>query len=284
MLAVRRVAPKTERMTEEVHPTLRPTAADRAEKALKALTSGVDLVAPGWGGFFGELVSSIIPNTAAQRLAEFVSRLSRRLHMLEARVEILSERLGPEQTALFEEGARSAVKATSSLRIQRLADLVAHGMTANEAEAERDRAILAILDQLSERDILCLDGFVPRMGRDPRLATEPDNPWADYGAGFQDLSIAEKNRVAREIRSREMEEKALEAHRVAKLLKLNLLDQVEGLLPGRPRLDGGLPLPVLAKDPPTLSTLGRIVLHRTGLGQATWEQRLAVPSEAESSA
>lgn len=255
-------------MPEGLHPLLRPTAGDQVEKALRALTSAVDALAPGWGGFFGELIGSVIPNTASHRTAELLTRVSRRLQHLEVKVDGLTERLGPEQIALFEDGARSAIKATSVSRIERLARVVAHGLAANDAEAEKCRVIIQILDQLSEPDLIKLDGYVWRGGRNPRLSDFP--PRAE-DAGTEQLPVAEQMQRAVVAREQKEDQKALELHRVTKLINLNLLSQTTTIGSGRPALGGRPTLPVITTDQPKLTRLGALVLDHAGLGQPTWE-------------
>ena len=267
-------------MPDDVHPMLKPTAADHADKALRALTSGIDLVAPGFGSFVGELLSTVIPNTTSERIAEYLTRLGRRLTALEVRLDGLAERLGPEQIALFEDGARSAVRSTSSERIERLAAVVAYGMAADDREAERNREVLQILEQLSEADLLRLDSFIWRTGPDPRRRSRPKHPWADYGEGYESLPPAEQTRIAMAARSRAADVKALEERRIAKLLALNLLHQPTGLVPGRPLLGGGQGMPVIKKEEPRLTHLGAMILARTGLGQDTWDGVLEREREA----
>lgn len=271
-------------MSDDLHPMLRPNASDRAEKALKALTSSIDIVAPGCGSFLGELISAVIPNTTSQRIAEYLTRVGRRLAALEVRVEGLEKKLGPEQVALFEDGARSAARSTSSQRIERLAAVVAYGMATDDGEAERNRTVLQILDQLSEADLLRLDSFIWRMGPDPRRPSGPQHPWANYGEGFESLPPAEQTRIAMAARSQAEEVKALEDHRIAKLLALNLLQQPTGLVPGRPLLGGGKGMPIIKKEEPRLTHLGAMVLAKTGLGQDTWEGVLERDREAAESA
>lgn len=225
-------------MAEDIHPALKAGAADHAATALKAISSAVDIVVPGAGSVFGELISFVIPNLRSQRFEEFLTRLARRIGKTEQRLDALIERLGPEQVALFEDGARGAVRATTSERIDRFARLVANGLTADEAEAERNRVLVALLEQVSETDLFYLDGFVGRMGPDPR-GKSTRFARLDYGPGFDDLPAPEQFKVAREVRAKVSEVEAIEEYRLTKLINLNLLLQPVVLTPGRPQLGGG---------------------------------------------
>lgn len=266
-------------LTADIHPSLKTSAADHAERVLRAITSAVDVVAPGVGSIFGELIGTVIPNRRSQRFEEFLTRLARRINTTDQRLDALIERLGAEQIALFEDGARGAVRATSSERIDRIARLVARGLTADEIEAERSRVLVDLLERLTEADLRYLDGFIYRQGRDPRGSPEPKGG-LDYGPAFEALSAPEQWKIALEVRARVAETKAIEEYRVAKLIGLNLLIQPIELTPGRPLLGGGVGLPQMTKDHIKLTPLGRLILDRAGLGQATWDEVLEREREA----
>src|SRR5207302_7837667 len=102
-------------------------------------TIAVDVAMPGMGSFFGMLIGQIIPNQRNERLVEYVTRLSRRLAVVEGQFRQASAAdleqspadaaeayakiaspLGPEQLALFEDGAYAAARATSPERNERI--------------------------------------------------------------------------------------------------------------------------------------------------------------------
>lgn len=242
---------------------------------LRALTSTVDRWLPGAGSFFGELISEVIPNTTSRRLLEYVTRIGRELSALKAHVEDLAG-LSAEQLALFEDGARSSARATTMTRIERLARIVAHDWTDEGAETERSRVLLALLDQLSETDLLSLDKYVFRVGRDPR---QPGQRLTDY-PDVLGLSPAEAVRVSLAAKEKREDKAAIEMHRLNKLIGMNLLEQPVSLTPGRPQLGGGQGLPKIAKDRARLTRLGKMVLEEAGLGQATWDEVSARDEEA----
>lgn len=262
-------------MTGDIHPTLRRNASDFAAMGLRALTSTVDQWLPGGGSFFGELIAEVIPNTTSRRLLEYVTRLGRQLAALEARVDDLGQ-LDTEQLALFEDGARSSVRATTPNRIERVARIVAHSWTKPDVDAERSRIILALLDQLSENDLLALDQYIHRMGPDPRRGANSPSDYPDVtGLGF-----AEANAIFMAAKAQSDDRAAIEMHRLTKLIGMNLLEQPVGLMPGRPLIRGGQGLPQIAKEQPRLTRLGKLVLEEAGLGQPTWEEVLIREQDA----
>lgn len=137
---------------EDLPAALRATATDHIAKTLRGMLGTI----PGAGSLVAELVDVIIPNQRSERFIRYVAGVARRLAAAVSRLEDL-ERLvrasGPARRALFEDGARAAVRALSEERIETIARIVAEGMTADEADAERERAIVEVLDQLSDSDV-----------------------------------------------------------------------------------------------------------------------------------
>ena len=144
---------------------------------LRSFGSIIDIAQPGAGSIFGELVNKIIPGLREERFAHFVATWARRTNqVMEAlsgqsvRIEVLDGRIGeiertaaklvshlrPENIALFEEGARAAVRALSIDRIERIANLVADGMFDPDKDVGQARAILEIIDQISDEEVVLL--------------------------------------------------------------------------------------------------------------------------------
>ena len=150
-------------MPDDISPAIRPNAADHAASGLQALTSLADIAVPGIGSFFGLLVGQVIPNQRNERMAEFITRLSRRLRIAEEGLDALNQRystfvdkLGPEQRALFEDGAYASARATSTSRIDGISKVVADGLNADEATAIQQRMALQLISELSEEDVIVL--------------------------------------------------------------------------------------------------------------------------------
>jgi len=159
-------------MNSDVAPILRENASDKAVAGSQVVASIVDAVVPGAGGFFSLIAGQIIPNQRAERLAEFATRLGRRLRVAEGAVESLTERfealansLSSEQIALFEDGAIAAAKATSQERIEGVAKIVAEGLSASDLEASNQRRLLNLINDLSDEDIVVLTSYSFTYGR-----------------------------------------------------------------------------------------------------------------------
>jgi hypothetical protein len=242
------------RVTEDVHPMLRPTAADRAADTLRALTSAVDLIAPGVGSVFGQLIGSVIPNLRSERFELYLTLLGRRLRALDTRLEALAERLGPEGIALFEEGARSAGRATREERIRQVALLVSGGISADEKNAATSRDLMRILDEVTDSELALLDSFVWRLGPDPR---------GESGVRFHQGSAASWR-----------EAQMFHEMRLVRLERLALIKRETELVPGQQRYDGLSAVPQMVRQEPRLTDLGKRLLVEVGMGQSTWDEVL----------
>jgi hypothetical protein len=226
-------------------PVLRDTAADKAVAGGQALSSIVDVVAPGVGGFFGLLVGQIIPGQRAERLAEYATRLGRRLRITEGAIESLSDRLealalalDADQRALFEDGALAAVRATTNERIEQIAKVVADGLTDDDVSAAEQRRLLALLNDLSSEDLVVLMSHTQRWRSDPA--------WTDANRSALDHVIA-----AIGMEPRELDRAAARQLRDQRLLSLGVL-QPSFWPDGKPRS-------------PDISAVGRYLLRQLNL-------------------
>lgn len=129
---------------------LRTSGVDRGVSGAKALLGLVPL-----GGFLGELLGTVVPEQRADRFARYLAKLEASLTLLERRVTATDARnLGPEQIALFESGGAAAVNAYADSQLDRIARLVAEGLTADEIEAGRARRELHLIAELTDDDIV----------------------------------------------------------------------------------------------------------------------------------
>lgn len=130
---------------------LRASGVDLGLSGAKAVLSLI----PSAGGFFAELLGAVVPEQRADRFARYLAKLEAALSLLERRVTATDARnLGPQQVALFESGGTAAVRAYADSQLDRIAKLVADGMTADELEAERARQELHLIAELTDEDIV----------------------------------------------------------------------------------------------------------------------------------
>lgn len=168
-------------MDKHLPAELRATASDRAVVGLRSLVDLVNVVAPGWGSLFGELVGEVIPGQRQERMAEFLAQVARRSRLTAEGLTELAVRLArveeaAQRLALFEEGARLAVASPEAERFQHVAHLVAGGLSADELEAARNRSLLRILDNLGVAEVEALRLIAVRCAEGRRGQPFADGP------------------------------------------------------------------------------------------------------------
>lgn len=143
---------KISRLPEE----LRSTGVDLGLAGFKAMCSVVPA-----GGFVAELISAVVPEQRADRFARYLTKVEAALSALENRVDAADARhLEPEQIALFEAGGVAAVRVVADSQLDRIALVVARGLTEGEAKAARSRRELHLIAELTDEDIVELCSFV----------------------------------------------------------------------------------------------------------------------------
>lgn len=230
-------------MSEDVHPTLRRNVSDQAHDLLVALSSGVDILAPGWGSAFGYLVGEVIPNRREERFAEYLTKLGRKLAQLSQDISLIRE-LGPERTALFEDGAREAARSTTAERIERVAGIVAGGISSGEDQALLTRELLAVFASLSDAEVATLASYAG-------IQPQPSQ---------QSGPLPERAVVMEAMREHQVRLKL----RTGRLLSLGLLEERQALVAENYRLNDRTGQR-LVKDRPTVTPLGRAILIEVGL-------------------
>ena len=84
----------------DILPTFRPNSADYTAAAFQLAPSLIDLLLPGTGSFFGVLIGSVIPGQRVDRLARYISELSRRCRFLRDVLDAHSGRLDAIESAM----------------------------------------------------------------------------------------------------------------------------------------------------------------------------------------
>lgn len=204
----------------------------RLPEALRA--NGVDLgvsggkallgLIPSLGGFLAELLGSVVPEQRADRFARYLAKVEAALTDLDRRVTATDARqLGPEQIALFETGGAAAVKAYADSQLDRIARLVAEGLSADEVEAARTRRQIHLIAELSDDDIIDLCSRVEPY--------EDDGEWQEQHADVL-LSYAHW----KHLRDQGVSSEELRAQSLAVELRVSRLTAL-GLLENEPSLD-----------------------------------------------
>lgn len=123
------------------------------EKRIAALKAGLSLI-PVIGPLVGELISVIIPNQKTERIVTFIEVLEKKLVNLEDKFR--DKIRTPEYADLLEDGMRQASRALTRERIEYIANFLKYGLTNDEIDHADEKKLLAILDALSDPEILLL--------------------------------------------------------------------------------------------------------------------------------
>ena len=143
--------------------SLSTTRADIAAAAARGISGAIPVA----GGLVGEVVSAFIPNQKLERVARFAELLAAQVEVVEAKQARFEARIHtPEGSDLLEQGIQQAARAVSYDRQQRIASIVATGLTEEQLRYDRTCKLLAILDSLNDSEILLLIFYsrTPTMG------------------------------------------------------------------------------------------------------------------------
>lgn len=166
-------------LTDETPPALRRNAADYAAGALQLVATAAGAAfGPGIGGDLvatavGQIFGSAVPGQITDRLTTFVIGLEKRLREHGRRLDLVSENLTAVQLALLSEGWRLSARQSDPQIAERIAKLVADGLTASDHVASYKRETLDLIDGLSDAELLLLSRFDNPHGRQgPPLTDE----------------------------------------------------------------------------------------------------------------
>ncbi len=151
-------------------PPLGATWRDRGVSAGKGM---VGLV-PYGGSILAEIVGNLIPDQREQRIEKYLSYLNDRIGNVDNH-EIRAKLKTPESIELFEEGAIQSARALSDERRERIARLVASGMTGDEKDKIEAKRLLTLLGELDDDQIIILTAHHDKFGRDPEFRKKHEN-------------------------------------------------------------------------------------------------------------
>lgn len=142
-------------------PNLEPNVSDAIAAGLRVFGGSLNALPPeyaGVGTMTLESIATLIPRQQTERLVDFVKLLHRCLADLRQDLDEVQEKLrgGGEPLDIFSEGIRAALRAASAERRRRIAQLVANGLSSDELRHDETRKLLAILERLSDSEILFL--------------------------------------------------------------------------------------------------------------------------------
>lgn len=130
---------------------------DSRDKLISAARGALAAV-PFVGGLLGELISNVIPNLRHDRIVRYLRNLEDRVSQMEegeAKIALAS----PEKIDLIESGGFQAARATSSERIDLIAQTVANGLSAEESEVVRRKRLLKLLGEIDDDELAILVAY-----------------------------------------------------------------------------------------------------------------------------
>jgi hypothetical protein len=239
-------------MTDEKTRQLQPlggASTDPAKAMLKGVLSGIPLV----GGVISEIVGQLIRDQRMDRLEDYVRRLSDDLSGL-AESEVRQRLTEPENLDLFEDGAMASARALSDDKRERIARLVAYGISGDEQAGIEAKRLLQLITRLGDDQIIRLTSYLHRHQRDTEFrakhASVLEPVFAHHGSTREELDRALVQDMAK-----------------AELIDLGLLREQfkkpkKGELPEFDEKTGRM-----KAGHRDLSPLGRLLLRRIGLAE-----------------
>ncbi|MGX7877392.1 hypothetical protein ACVDG5_036485 [Mesorhizobium sp. ORM6] len=136
-----------------------PLGSTTRDVAVSIIVKGGIGSIPVGGAFLAELIGLVIPEQRLVRLEDYARHLNDRLHEMES--DSLKDQLRrPEAIDLIEEGAIQSSRAVSEDRRQRIAMIVADGVTGEEKAQIEAKRILRLLEQIDDDQIVILSSYL----------------------------------------------------------------------------------------------------------------------------
>jgi len=173
-------------MAAEEYDPLEPDQQDALAASGRALAS----VIPMFGGVVGELITQRLPAQRIDRISDYIRFLEERVKALELNWQAIIG--NAEKIDLIEEGGFQAARATSSKRIEQIAELVAQGLASEDANLVRRKRLASLLRELDDDEIVLLNAYGQSYGGDARVWQTVDMPGpSDLQSSLEELD-AEK--------------------------------------------------------------------------------------------
>lgn len=136
-----------------------------------SLVKGTVGMVPVIGSLIAEIVGNIIPNQRVDRIIHFVQLLDARLGKLER--GFVEERLiQPAVVDLLEDAFTQVTRATSTERLEHIANVIANGISQEAINQSQTKRMLWLLGQLNDAEIVILRSRLAMTGEDFQLDSE----------------------------------------------------------------------------------------------------------------
>lgn len=158
-IAIDLLQPSVKESIVSSEPPNMPPLGETVQDRVLALTQGAIGAIPGVGSILAEIVSQFIPNQRAARVEEFLLLLEARVRALECPPSI-SQLTSAHAIDLIEEGGFQAARALTSDRIQKIVEVVMHGLVKADQDKIYDKRLLRILGELDDDQIIILSSYL----------------------------------------------------------------------------------------------------------------------------
>ena len=236
----------TEGPSKDLQP-LGESSSDTARALLKGALSAIPIL----GGVVSEIVGTIIPDQRIERLEDYVRQLGEQLATID-HAEIAARMTNPESVDLFEDGAFASARALSSDKRERIARLVANGISGDDQSRIEAKRLIALIAQLDDDQVIRLTSYLHRNQRDRDFHVTHEAVLAPSRAHLGSSRDELDKAVVRDLGREELLRLGLLRERFKKLKKGELpeLDEKTGRMKVQSR---------------EISPLGRLLLRRLGL-------------------
>lgn len=142
---------------------------NRLDKLVATLKGSLSLLP--FGSLVGEILGASIPKQRLDRFLDTIRRLDEKLQALRADVDAVRARLeSPEFAPVVEETVAQASRAFSEERRERLAALLASGVSQESFDRSRHLTLLRLFDEITDEEIVMLTFAAMLPGRAERRA------------------------------------------------------------------------------------------------------------------
>lgn len=179
---------------------LNESSVDRMTTAIKLAVGHVPAIGP----IISELIGSVIPNQRIDRIVRFIEFLDARLTELEVRPDE-QDTTNPEFVDILEDGFFQAARAVTNDRLERIACVVATGLSESDLKYEETKRMLWLLDQLNDQEITLLRGQLPVENTECRLDEDFQTthqellrPWASEDRSRRSSAESQRRAAVRE--------------------------------------------------------------------------------------
>jgi hypothetical protein len=114
-------------------------------------------ILPGFGGIVAEVVNVMIPKQKIDRVVDFARSLKEAMDLLDARLALIEARVQTSAGSdLLEEAIVQAARAVSQERRERIATVLARGLSDDQFQYDRTKKLMSLIETLTDSEFVLL--------------------------------------------------------------------------------------------------------------------------------